>query len=398
MKKFISTIKKKNIKLAITVVGTATISLTLASNAMAISPVPGVGDPLSGAGVVLAIRQLSNEVKALAKASVKTTNAMLYQIDSYLLPAVQANSEADTANNQAQEKAAYLTQNQISNSLLQFPEKAVNSNQLNDPVLAQLINEHKKVISNLSTKTPASDTLYINSSTNPFASKYGVAKPTNKYDNYFNFDSLIIPTAYYGKQQTAANEYINYVSKQYQSFTNGINFAKLKSQLNNLNPNQRAQKLQSIVNNPTYQKYQLTVRSLLASKSVALSNLNYLLSERTPVKGLAEKAGIPNNPKLPRGYASPLEVENYIANQRLNNPKWAEAMKTASPATVNREQLIILAEIERGLHRNHLDNERLLATLSVMMLQSNQIVQMNLKIDAQKVNELIDPSKNQTTK
>jgi intracellular multiplication protein IcmX len=110
------------------------------------------------------------------------------------------------------------------------------------------------------------------------------------------------------------------------------------------------------------------------------------------VKGLGAQIGMPDNPNLPAGYASPLEVENYIANERLNNPQWFQEMKTASPATVQREQVLILAEIESALQRNHLDNERLLATLSIMALQSSQTGQLMLKNQAQNVNAIIDPN------
>ena len=129
---------------------------------------------------------------------------------------------------------------------------------------------------------------------------------------------------------------------------------------------------------------------------VALSNLNYLMAERIAIKGLATKTGVPHNPQLPKGYASPLEVENYIANERLNNPAWVKAMQTASPAAVNREQLMILAEIESELQRNHLDHERLLATLSIIALQSSQLSQMTLINQAQKVNHVIDPTQHQS--
>ncbi len=70
-----------------------------------------------------------------------------------------------------------------------------------------------------------------------------------------------------------------------------------------------------------------------------------------PLKGLGSKVSMPDDPNLPKGYASPLQVENYIANQRINSPAWFKQMKTASPAVVAREQVLILAEIESQLER-----------------------------------------------
>lgn len=110
-----------------------------------------------------------------------------------------------------------------------------------------------------------------------------------------------------------------------------------------------------------------------------------------PVKGLGAKVGMPDDPHLPKGYASPLQVENYIANQRINSPDWFKQMKTASPAVVAREQVLILAEIESQLERNHLDNERLLATLSLMALQGTKNSEMELQTNtAADLNKLID--------
>lgn len=400
MKKFIKTIKKKGFQVGVAIVGATFISLALMSNANASSRSSDGGNKPSGdpfSGLIAAIKQVGNEMKALATASAKTANATMYQIDSYLLPASQANSQSDNTVTQARNTGANLTQSQLTNNLLQFPEEVNNPSQLDDPTLAALINNRKQVIPNLTAKTPASDTLYISGKSDSMASMYGVAKPSTLHDNYFNFDSLITPAAYDDNQEKAAQAYIQYATQQYQSLINGIHFSKLKSELNNLSPSKRAQKLQAFINDPVYQKYQLAIRSLLASKSVALSNLNYLMAKRTPVKGLATKTGIPNDPALPKGYASPLEVENYVANERLNNPEWAKAMQSASPATVNREELMILAEIESELQRNHLDHERLLATLSIMTLQSNQFSQMTLQTEAQKVNGVIDPNQKQNT-
>lgn len=399
MKKLIRAIKKKSFHVGVTAIGAAFISLTAISNAYAVVVPSGskekqASDPF--AGLTAAIRQLGNEVKALATASAKTANTMMYQVDNYLFSASQANSHANSIAAQARDNGANLTQTQVTGNLLQFPEEVVNPNQLDDPKLAARINNKKQLIPNLTAKTPASDTLYISNKADALASIYGVAKPKTTYDNYFNFDSLITPAAYDTKQQKAAHAYVQYAAQQYKSLANGINFTKLKSELNNLSPAKRAQKLQSFINNPIYQKYQLTIRSLLASKSVALSNLNYLMAERIAIKGLATKTGVPHNPQLPKGYASPLEVENYIANERLNNPAWVKAMQTASPAAVNREQLMILAEIESELQRNHLDHERLLATLSIIALQSSQLSQMTLINQAQKVNHVIDPTQHQS--
>ncbi|AIT64073.1 hypothetical protein [Coxiella burnetii] len=346
-------------------------------------------DPMSG--VIKAIKEVGLEVQALAIASKKSVSNMKYQLDKNLDLALQADVEKNNALQTVKNNAGTNTQNQISGTLLQFPEQVINASQLNDAQMAATIKNRKNLIPNLTTAIPASDTLYLTDAEDPLANTYGVAKPDSLYDNYFNFDSLFAPSAYNSDQQQAATTYLQYLTKPYQSLTDNIHFSELKDNLNKLSAEKRADKLKSFLNNPAYQKFQLAVRSLIATKSIAIDNFNTLLNERVPVKGLGAEVGMPDDPHLPKGYASPLQVENYIANQRINSPDWFKQMKTASPAVVAREQVLILAEIESQLERNHLDNERLLATLSLMALQGTKNSEMELQTNtAADLNKLID--------
>ncbi|WP_259411673.1 phosphoesterase [Coxiella burnetii] len=346
-------------------------------------------DPMSD--VIKAIKEVGLEVQALAIASKKSVSNMKYQLDKNLDLALQADVEKNNALQTVKNNAGTNTQNQISGTLLQFPEQVINASQLNDAQMAATIKNRKNLIPNLTTAIPASDTLYLTDAEDPLANTYGVAKPDSLYDNYFNFDSLFAPSAYNSDQQQAATTYLQYLTKPYQSLTDNIHFSELKDNLNKLSAEKRADKLKSFLNNPVYQKFQLAVRSLIATKSIAIDNFNTLLNERVPVKGLGAKVGMPDDPHLPKGYASPLQVENYIANQRINSPDWFKQMKTASPAVVAREQVLILAEIESQLERNHLDNERLLATLSLMALQGTKNSEMELQTNtAADLNKLID--------
>ena len=369
-------------------------SVTFATLVLASTSTFADVDPFGG--VVAAIKQLGVEVQAISVAGSKAFNSMLYQLDKNLAVSMQANSQNSASTKTAKGNATAITQNQIDTSLMEFPEQIINASQLTNSQMAADINNRQQLLTNLTTNTPGYDSLYLDNSTNPLASLQDVNQPSSTYDNYFNFDSLVAPNAYTSDQQQAAQSYLEYATQQYQSLTSGIDFDKLKSKLNNLSPEKRAEALRNFVTNPAYQKYQLAVRSLLANKSVALSNLNLLLSERTAQKGLAAQAGMPDNPNLPKDYASPLEVQNYIANERINNPEWFQQMKTASPAAVQREEVLILAEIESELQRNHLDNERLLATLSVMAMQSSQGNQLALQKAAQDVNQVIDPKNQQS--
>src|SRR3990167_8326524 len=111
------------------------------------------------------------------------------------------------------------------------------------------------------------------------------------------------------------------------------------------------------------------MRSLLALRSISVNLLNQLIAERTPMPGLAQAAGLPANSQAK---ASPLQVEAYQANHRVDNPQWYNTdVAQASPATVQRETLIVLAEIEHQNYQAHLDRERILAALTESDLQMN---------------------------
>ncbi len=361
---------------------------------------PDPAEAAEASAIVKAIQQVGNQITALSIANKKSQSALLFQKDNSLQPAADANLSFDAQSSTQQapfmEEVKNLnkkfTTTQITNTLAKFPKSIVNINQLADlPNLISpsessdnsniLLSQQKNppsILTQLTTDIPASDTLYLDNQD----------KPTKTYNSYFNFDSLYAPNGYTPTQYKSAKNYITYVTEQYDSPAASINFQQLKSNLNSSKDKKTA--LKNFVTDPTYQKYQLSTRSALAAKSVNLYNLTKLFVERTPVDGLGKAAGLPNIPGLQAGAASPLQVENYIANHRVNNPDWFKQMETASPAVVQREQVVILAEIESELQRNHLDSERLLATLSVMALQSNQSTERLLQSqDIRGINKLI---------
>jgi hypothetical protein len=77
--------------------------------------------------------------------------------------------------------------------------------------------------------------------------------------------------------------------------------------------------------------------------------------------------------------ASPLQVKEYLATRRSTNPQWYDDMSKASPATVSRETLFVLAEIRQELFNIQQQNERMLATMSAMGGQLNMTGKTNLK-------------------
>lgn len=359
---------------------TATI-LSLAQASFADAPAPNpTPAPIS----------IGTEIKALIMASVHEFNDYMYQADKYFPSS--PNTAGDQANQDVNTYVGELTQQQVSNQLSTIPEQAIPASQLSDQSLIAKVAAQKNLVQQLTVNTPASDTLYAGGNDNLLAGIFGAPKPTTLYDNYFNFDSLIGPNAYNQDQLTAAQAYLQYLTQSYNSITPGIDYSGLKNKLISIsNPITRAKWLRTqVLNNPDYQNYQLSVRSNMAARSLALSNFNELLGQRMPIKGLGTAAGIPQDPNLPSGYASLMEAQNYAALQLINNPGWYRSMKTASPATVDREQLLLLATLVRQQAQNADYNQRLLATMSLLTLEMNQTQQLLMQTKAQQINQIWD--------
>lgn len=368
--------------------------------------------------IVQAINNLGNRLEALSVAGQKASNSAKHQTDPNLPNLKLVNSEKSKVSDAVKNEISDQTIDNIKNDLQQIPQSSLTYN-IKTPDVEQVSKEiqaHNDLINRL-VNTPASDTLYsdvMGIDASPYYTNgTTLSKPKHLYDNYFNFGSLFTPQSYNPSQQIAANYYLDYLRNRYNSLTSGINFNKLKSTLNKYknNPDKLANKLSNFVNSDAYQNYKMTTRSIMASKSIALNNLNKLMLERTPIETekpnptlekLSEAIGVkpkqeeitdPNNPNKKikvYAYASPLQISAYTANHRVESNDWYQRMATASPATVQRETLYVLAEIESQMHQAHIDRERMLATMSALQLESNTVNQMLLKTQAQNVNEAID--------
>ncbi len=272
----------------------------------------------------------------------------------------------------------------------------------------------------LTTGTPAADTLYMakdklqNVSTDSDSNsdylqsnqKPSVAKPTKNYTSYMSAPTFTSPFngSYFakkGKNGTVENAYSTDAAKAYLSYLTGaglplggqISWYKLapaavsdKSGKNH--PNSiRAKNLLTLKNNPTYQKYQYTIRQIVASRSMVTDILNQLLMERAPSAQLAQQANVPKQYETVNNYnpvtkkkettLSPLQLENYIANHRVNSSKWYQAMSTASPAVVQRETLFVMAEILSKMQQAHLDREKM---IELQALQASENVEAMKKV------------------
>lgn len=404
MKKCVTTLKKRSALVSIAAIAGISISpLTLASSSepavVSSSTSASISNAAAAVGGVL--KEITITIQASAMALAHKTDTMIYQLDAALTPSMEAATTNQSALEATRTSAQDTTESQVKDTLWAFPETIItpDTSTQDGSDMKTSINARNALYDTLTFNAPASDTLYVDDASLESQSTYAsVIKPTTNNDNYFNFDTLFSPDAYTTDAgTTAAQQYIEFTGQLYAPFTDGVNYSTLKSNLNNYSSaDDKADYLKGIVENPTYQTYQLAIRSLVASRSAAVSNFNYMSAERTPVADLGKNAGMPDDPNLTSGYASPLQVQNYVLTHRINDPDWYNQMKHATPTTLQREQLFIAAETEAQLQRNYIMQERMLATMSAVSLQSSAMQKMSLKSQVNDVNNLITPSDTST--
>jgi intracellular multiplication protein IcmX len=408
---------KKTFLKKLSVGGIAFSAMGLAN--LSFAAAPPAAPPAGGADssmVVAAINDLNHNIEKLAYAKSMSKNGNDYQYAASLALAAKVNTGKNQAQVKqypdvqgvsaiAQKQAGSLTENQNKSNLTAFSDTALTYTTVSaDVSAAQDRNKARQnIIDQLSWKTKASDSLY----SDLFTASADIQKPKTLHDNYFNFSSLIQPMAYTADQETAAKNFITYLTQKYQSFSDNIDFGKLRNYLLTLQnkPEKLDQALKSITTSSSYEQYQLSARALISERSVALNNLNQLVAERSPIithepnPGLAQVSqaiGVtpatttdPNTNKTVYIYASPLQISNYVTTHRTSDPQWYQQMTAASPATVQRETLFVMAEMEAEMQRQHLDNERILATLSASQMQNVVAQEGALKPMANDVNQQI---------
>lgn len=121
--------------------------------------------------------------------------------------------------------------------------------------------------------------------------------------------------------------------------------------------------------------YLTRLRTYAAQTSVGMSNLYYMLSKR-----------LPQAPVTGNGNPSSEALNEFImASWRLYNPtqqsdgsatqQWLTKINQGSNATVQKEIAILLAEINYQLYLTRQQQERLLLTQSIMLIQNSQTTQ-----------------------
>lgn len=113
--------------------------------------------------------------------------------------------------------------------------------------------------------------------------------------------------------------------------------------------------------------YLLNMRVYAAKSSVAIGNLYYLLGKRMP-QTVSGSDSTSNTSE---------EVDEFhMATWRLYNPEtkdsssqWPQKINTAAPSTIQKEMAILLSEINYQLYLNRQQQERLLLTNSMILIQ-----------------------------
>ena len=300
----------------------------------------------------------------------------------------QPNSKTELSLLQAMSmKAQEATANNIKNSLLQF-SYSLNQSNTSQPITsaegmpyANYLQENTTQSLLLGENAGASDSLYLPKGTgldsltaiDPDNEKL-LAPPPSINNGQLDFSNIITPIAYTPVQQQDASNFVKYAMFTTKNLLGKVSFSGLYG---------NAKAIISLKKSPDYQDFMMTIRNMLAVRSMTLSVYNQLVAERTPIPNLGQAIG-------QTGSASPLQVEEYRATHDLNNPSWYYALTNEEPATVQRDILITLKEIERQNFEAKLQNERLLAVMMAATLQGGSSMDTLLEMQQNKLQTAVN--------
>ncbi|MFA5959992.1 MAG: type IVB secretion system protein IcmX [Tatlockia sp.] len=118
--------------------------------------------------------------------------------------------------------------------------------------------------------------------------------------------------------------------------------------------------------------YLAKIRIYAAQSSVGISNLYYIFSKRLPQSQSTSSSGQQTSQAL---------SEFAMATWRLYNPdqstntQWLSRINTASSATVEKEMAVLLAEINYQMYLSRQQQERLLLTQTMLLMQNLRVGQ-----------------------
>lgn len=130
----------------------------------------------------------------------------------------------------------------------------------------------------------------------------------------------------------------------------------------------------------TLANYFATLRVYAAQTSVGLSNLYYILSKRMP-QNLSQGSS-PTSQALSEYNMATWRITN-PGSQSQNN-QWINQINSASAETVQKEIAVLLAEINYQLYLNRQQEERILLTNSLMLIQNTKASQPSANFESNK--------------
>jgi hypothetical protein len=197
-------------------------------------------------------------------------------------------------------------------------------------------------------------------------------------------NSLLQPISYSDTEAAEAKNVINALSSSLLPI-NPINFNQLTANLSG----DKATNIKAKLQEKQIQEYLAALRNYLATQTMALGNLYQLYSERQAIDpGKTDPAVRPAIQALAgRGPVSLLKLENFMATRRILDKNWYKNdLIHENPATLQRQQVELLAENLAESYQTRMTLERLLATMSVLVLEFNGQVRTQLQTQAQNIN------------
>lgn len=116
--------------------------------------------------------------------------------------------------------------------------------------------------------------------------------------------------------------------------------------------------------------YFMQLRSYAAKMSVGVSNLYYILSKRLPQNFGSDTEPQTSQAMSEFNMATWRLFKPQSTNQQGDQQQWINKINTASSASVQKEIAILLAEINYQMYLNRQQQERILLTNSIMLLQN----------------------------
>lgn len=213
----------------------------------------------------------------------------------------------------------------------------------------------QKFVSQLNSNTLISPLLYSETSNNTNTTSSSSSNSNNSSDTGLTAKSQVENAANFIRYATGAVEPMTLIKRK--DYDKQWAAATTSSKTNETNEarTERENAQASLT------RYLNSVRIYAAQSSVAISNLYYILSKRLPQPNL-------------NGTSQALN-ELTMSTRRIYNPEkdgqqWLDRINKASPVTVEREMALLLSEINYQLYLNRQQEERILLTNSLLLIQN----------------------------